>query len=83
MLSLAMPKFRFNLEDHLFIADRGLHDCADENDAQMMANEIADRLVQTQPEFLEGGYAIVVRDDRNRPVYRAEMDKASIIRRRN
>jgi hypothetical protein len=83
VLSLAMPNFRFNLEDHHFIADRGLHECADEHDAQMMANEIADRLVQHRPEFLEGGYAIVVRDERNRQIYRAEMDKSSILQRRN
>jgi hypothetical protein len=78
-----MPSFRFNLEDHHFIADRGLHDCADESDAQMMANEIADRLVQQQPEFLEGGYAIVVRDENNKQIYRAGMDKSSILQRRN
>jgi hypothetical protein len=78
-----MPSFRFNLEDHKVIADRGLHDCADESDAQMMANEIADRLVQHQPEFLDGGYAIVVRDESNRQVYRAEMDRTSILQRRN
>jgi hypothetical protein len=78
-----MPKFRFNLEDHVFIADRGTHDCADEADAQMMANEIADRLVQTHPEFLEGGHAVVVRDESNRQVYRADMDKTSILQRRN
>ena len=78
-----MPSFRFNLEDHEFVADRGLHECADEQDAQMMANEIADRLVQRQPEFLNGGYAIIVRDEKNRQVYRAEMDRGSIHRRRN
>jgi hypothetical protein len=78
-----MPSYRFNLEDHQVIADRGLHECADENDAQMMANEIADRLVQHQPELLEGGYAIVVRDQNNRQVYRAAMDRSSILQRRN
>jgi hypothetical protein len=78
-----MPKFRFNLEDHHFIADRGMHECANENDAEMMANEIADRLVQTHPEFLEGKHAIDVRDEKNRQVYRAEMDRASVLRRRN
>ena len=78
-----MVNYRFNLEDHEVIADRGLHDCADEHDAQMVANEIADRLVQHQPELLEGGYAIVVRDDQNRLIYRAEMNKSSILQRRN
>jgi hypothetical protein len=82
-LTLAMPKYRFNLEDHVVIADRGLHECADENDAQMMANEIADRLVQTHPEFLDGDNAIVVRDEKNRQVYRAVMDKTWILQRRN
>jgi hypothetical protein len=77
-----MPLYRFNLEDHRFIADRGLHECADETDAQMMANEMADRLVQHQPELLEGGYAVVVRDENNRQVYRAGMDRASIHHRR-
>lgn len=78
-----MPLYRFNLEDHFFIADRGTHDCADEIDAQMIANEIADRLVQHQPELLEGGFAIIVRDENNRQVYRAEMDRSSILQRRN
>ena len=78
-----MPLYRFNLEDHHFIADRGSHECANATDAEMMANEIADRLVQHQPEFLEGGHAIVVRDESNRQIYRAEMDRTSVVRRRN
>jgi hypothetical protein len=72
-----MPKFRFNLEDHHFIASRGVHDCVDENEAKMMAREIADRLVQRQPELLQGGHAIVVRDEANRQVYRAEINQSS------
>lgn len=78
-----MPLYRFNLEDHHFIAGRESHECADETDAQMMAHEIADRLIQHQPELLEGGHAIVVRDENNRHVYRAEMDRSSILQRRN
>jgi hypothetical protein len=77
-----MPLYRFNLEDHRFIADRGLRECADETDAQTMANEMADRLVQHQPELLDGGYAIVVRDENNRQIYRAGLDRASIHQRR-
>lgn len=77
-----MPKFRFNLEDHHFIASHGVHDC-DENDAQMMAHEIADRLIERQPELLQGGHAIVVRDERNRQVYRAEMNPGSTLQRKN
>jgi hypothetical protein len=78
-----MPKYRFNLEDHQFIADSGSYECADKFDAQILANEIADRLVQEQPALIEGGHAIVVRDERNRPLYRAAMDKTSIFQRRN
>ena len=77
-----MPLYRFNLEDHRFIADRGSHDCADEADAIVMANEIADRLVQHEPELLEGSHAICVRDEDNRQIYRAEMDRTSILDRR-
>jgi hypothetical protein len=78
-----MPLYRFNLEDHHFIADRGSHHCADEADAQIMADEIADRLIQHHPELLEGGHAVVVRDEESRQVYRAEMDRTSILQRRN
>jgi hypothetical protein len=78
-----MPKFRFNLEDHHFIASRGVHDCVDENQAEIMAREIADRLIERQPELLQGGHAIVVRDEADRQVYRAEMDQRSTPQRTN
>jgi hypothetical protein len=77
-----VPSYRFNLEDHRFIADRGMHDCIDEDQAKDMADDIADRLVQEEPSLLTGGHAIVVRDQANRQVYRAEMDRGSIMRRR-
>ena len=78
-----MPRYRFNLEDHRFVADRVLHECADELDAQALADEIADLLAQAEPHLLEGGHAIVVRDEHNRQIYRAEIDRISIARRRN
>jgi hypothetical protein len=78
-----MPTYRFNLEDHHYIADRVEHYCDDQSEAEAMANEIADRLVEEQPSLLDGGHAIVVRDTTNRPVYRAGMDRASIVKRRN
>jgi hypothetical protein len=37
-----------------------MHDCVIKIDAQMVANEIADSLAQTRPEFLKGDHAIVV-----------------------
>ncbi len=78
-----MQTYRFNLEDHHFIADRGVYECADEDDAKLMTHEIADTLIQRQPELLHGGHAIVVRDVHNRQVYRADMDRRSISERRN
>ena len=78
-----MPRFRFNLEDDTIIADRGLHECADELEARLIAEELADRLVQHEPHLLTGGHAIVVRDRENRQIYRAEMDERSILVRRN
>jgi hypothetical protein len=77
-----MPKYRFNLEDHVFIADRGAHECADILHAREVADEIAERLVQTQPELVSDRHGIVVRDENNREVYRAELDRESIRRRR-
>jgi hypothetical protein len=77
-----MPLYRFNLEDHRFIAGRGLHDCIDEEHAKEIADEIAERLVQAEPDLMAGGHAIVVRDARNRQIYRAEMDADSVLRRR-
>lgn len=78
-----MPLYRFNLEDHQFVADRGLHECIDEEHAKEVADEIAERLVQAEPELIFGGHAIVVRDAENRKIYRAEMDVGSISRRRS
>jgi hypothetical protein len=34
-----MPLYRFNLEDDRFIADRGVHDCLDEEHAREFADE--------------------------------------------
>jgi hypothetical protein len=78
-----MPFCRFNLEDHRIISDPGMHECIDERHAQEVADDIAEHLAQAEPELLLGGHAIVVRDFRNKPVYRAEMDAMSISRRRS
>lgn len=78
-----MPRYRFNLEDHVFIADRGAHECADVVHAKEVADEIADRLAQTRPELVSDNHGIVVRDENNREVYRADLDKDSIRRRRS
>jgi hypothetical protein len=77
-----MAPYRFNLEDHHFIADRGIHDCVDEEQAREVADEIAEHLVQLQPELLSGGHAIVVRNEHNVQIYRAEMDRDCIAKRR-
>jgi hypothetical protein len=78
-----MLLYRFNLEDHRFIADRGVHECIDEEHAKEIADGIAERLVQAEPDLIFGGHAIVVRDAENRLIYRAEMDVNSIARRRS
>jgi Domain of unknown function (DUF6894) len=78
-----MSFYRFNLEDHHFIASRGWFECDDELDAQALANELAEHLGQARPELLEGGHGIVVRDRQHRQIYRAAMDRASIARRRH
>jgi hypothetical protein len=61
----SMPLYRFNLEDHRFIADRGVRECLDDEHAKEIANEIAEHLVQSEPELLAGGHAVVVRRRRN------------------
>jgi ATP:corrinoid adenosyltransferase len=78
-----MPLYRFNLEDHRFIADRGTHDCIDQAHAEEIADEIAERLVQSQPELIEDDHAIVVRDETNREIYRAGLDRESVLKRRH
>ncbi len=77
-----MPKYRFNLEDHIVIADRGSHECADIIHAKDVADEIAERLVQNQPDLVSPNQGIVVRDENNEEVYRADLDRDSIRRRR-
>lgn len=72
-----MPLRRFNLEDHHFAV------CTTVSTRSMdVADKIADRLVQEKPDLLLGGRAIVVRDQDNRQIYRAQMDSVSITRRR-
>ncbi len=74
-----MPFYRFNLEDHRFIADRGVRECFDDEHAKENADEIAEHLVQAEPELTSGGHAVVVREhDTNRQIYRAEMNRKSI-----
>ena len=77
-----MPLYRFNLEDHRFIADRGSHDCIDQLHAVEIADEIAERLLQAEPELVDGKHAIVVRDASNQEVYRAGLDRESVLLRR-
>lgn len=74
-----MPLYRFNLEDEDYIAGRGWYECEDQLVAQAMANEIAEQLAQATPELLDGGHSIVVRDRANRQIYRADMDRHSIL----
>jgi hypothetical protein len=47
-----------------------------------MADGIADHLVEEKPDLLLGGHAIIVRDQDNRQIDRAQMDSVSITRRR-
>ena len=77
-----MPRFRFNLEDHRVIADRGLHDCEDIAQAQELADEIAERLVQENPDLVSPDFSVVVRGEDNAEVYRAPLDRDSIRKRR-
>ena len=77
-----MPLYRFNLEDHRFIADRGTHECEDADHAREIADEIAERVVQHEPELASGGHAIVVRDEANNQVYRAGLDADALAQRR-
>jgi hypothetical protein len=77
-----MPLYRFNLEDDHLIADHGVHDCFDEEQAREIADKIADRLVEIEPGLVFGGHAIVVRNELNAQIYRAEMDPGSIMKRR-
>ncbi|RTL50771.1 MAG: hypothetical protein EKK40_11700 [Bradyrhizobiaceae bacterium] len=77
-----MPKYRFNLEDHIVIADRGAHECEDVMHAREVADEIAERLVQTQPHLVSADQGIVVRDENNNEVYRAGLDRDSVRQRR-
>jgi hypothetical protein len=78
-----MPRYRFNLEDHRVIADRGSHDCHDEAQAREIADEIAEHLAQAQPELVDGRHRIVVRDSANRQVYAAVLNAADLEQRRH
>jgi hypothetical protein len=46
-----MPLYRFNLEDHRFIADRGVRECLDDEHAKEIANEIADIWCKANPSY--------------------------------
>jgi hypothetical protein len=78
-----MPLYRFNLGDHRIIADGGVRECLDDAHAKDNADEIAEQLVQNEPELTSGGHPVVVREhDTNRQIYRAEMNREPVESRR-
>jgi hypothetical protein len=69
-----MPKFYFDLVDARTASDEqeDARFCHDEEEVQVLAQTIANRLAASEPDFLKG-YCILVSDTNGVEIYRAAL----------
>jgi hypothetical protein len=58
-----MPLYYFKLVDTIMVADHGVHELADETQAQIEAIKLAKSLRESRPQFRGKHYSISVTDE--------------------
>ena len=70
-----MPLFRFNLEARDFATDLVDRSCIEAAQARAVADGIARKLRKIHPDMIDPDCVIVVRNERGRVIYRAQLLK--------
>ncbi len=69
-----MPRYHFNLVDHIRVEDYGGQLLADDTTAIHVAEDLALRVYDVRPPLRGQGYLILVTDADGREVHRAPID---------
>jgi hypothetical protein len=72
-----MPKYHFDLVDHVTVQDKGGQELIDDITASYVADELAKLVYLTQPELRDRGYAIQVSDEGGIQIYKVGIDEFS------
>jgi hypothetical protein len=73
-----MPRYYFDLIDHVSVEDHGGQVLTDDTAASRVADELARKVFEVRPELREKGYSIRVRDSKKHELYRAPIALFSI-----
>ena len=73
-----MPRYYFDLIDHVTVEDRGGQILVDDGAAAHVADELARKLCEIQPELRDRGFSVVVKDANGVEVHRAPVEEIAI-----
>jgi len=69
-----MPRYHFDLVDHITVEDHGGHILADDITAAAVAEELARRVCEVRPQLRGKRYSILVTNAEGLEVHRAPID---------
>jgi hypothetical protein len=72
-----MPRYHFHLVDSETVADKGGHELPDNDTAERVAKQLAERLRGDLPELRNRNFAIVVTDEDGERVFRIPIDPSN------
>jgi hypothetical protein len=70
-----MPRYHFDLVDHIVVEDQGGQLLADDVIASNVADRLAQSIYQVRPELRGKGYSILVTDNEGQQVHRVSIDE--------
>jgi hypothetical protein len=73
-----MPRYHFDLVDHITVEDHGGQILADDITAAVVADELARRVREVRPQLMGKRYSIVVTDAEGREVHRSPIDRPPV-----
>jgi hypothetical protein len=76
--SKRMPRYHFNLIDHVIVEDRGGQILADDLMAVRVADELARKVFEVRPELRNKGCSFLVTDATGRKVHRSPIEELAI-----
>lgn len=69
-----MPKYHFDLVDHVTVADQGGRDLSDDAEAIYFSERLGQHLRALKPELVGKRYAVLVTDENGDEIHRAWLD---------
>jgi hypothetical protein len=69
-----MPRYHFDLVDHVTVEDNGGQVLADDISAADVADELARKVYEDRPELRDKGFSVLVTDSEGQEVHRAPVE---------